>query len=304
MRELWNCDGARGLRAHLELDRALDIDLSQGIDIAIALDFSAPQPRHFGAPAATSRPFSVPGFSGRVGTGASCNCDIVTLIPHCNGTHTECVGHLTNERLDALRIVPIDLLAALVVSVTPVDAASSPESSEPAPLAGDRLITRESLESAFARSQRSAQLHAASRSQRNAPTAGKPPGGWPAQALVIRTLPNEPSKVSRDYSERVPPYLSRAAAEWLIEQRIEHLIVDLPSIDRTHDQGRLSAHRVFFGLPPHSRQLDQAQRRTATITELAYIPDSVADGAYLLQIQLPALAGDAVPSRPVLYRVS
>jgi hypothetical protein len=63
----------------------------------------------------------------------------------------------------------------------------------------------------------------------------------------------------------------------------------------------LTAHRLFFGLPPGSSTLSQAARARSTITELAYIPDSAADGPYLLELQVPALGGDAVPSRPLLY---
>jgi hypothetical protein len=51
-------------------------------------------------------------------------------------------------------------------------------------------------------------------------------------------------------------------------------------------------------------QLAAATRAAATVTELAYIPDSIADGAYLLELQVPALTGDAVPSRPLLYALT
>jgi hypothetical protein len=45
----------------------------------------------------------------------------------------------------------------------------------------------------------------------------------------------------------------------------------------------------------------EARRPGSTITELAYIPDELRDGWYFLSLQSPAIAGDAVPSRPVLY---
>jgi arylformamidase len=89
----------------------------------------------------------------------------------------------------------------------------------------------------------------------------------------------------------------------LVERGIEHLVIDLPSIDREHDEGRLAAHRVFFGLPPGSRELAQATRRHTTVTELADVPNDLEDGPYLLAIQVPAWRGDAVPSRPLLYPV-
>jgi kynurenine formamidase len=258
-----------------------DVDLAQPIDLAVELDFAGPQPRYFGAPRASSRPFETPGFGfkGSVGRGSSCNCEVITLIPHCNGTHTECVGHLTRERLDAWRVMPAGLVPALLVSVTPAEAGD--ESTEPPPQTGDQLITRQALER-----------------------------GWPArpavapQALIIRTLPNIPDKRTRDYTGQTPPYLSQQAAELLVSRGIQHLIIDLPSIDRAHDEGRLTAHRIFFGLPPGAVQLAAAVRATATITELAFVPDSVPDGIYLLELQVPALGGDAVPSRPLLYALT
>ena len=265
-------------------NREIRIDLTSPVSLAIDLDFSPRQPRHFGAPPATSRPFAVPGFSGSVEHGASCNCQTLTLIPHCNGTHTECVGHLTREPVDAHRVAPLGLLPALLVSIEPVDAKASKESTDPVPHAGDRLITRDALT--------------------RAALELRPPAPFAPRALVIRTLPNRPDKQHRDYSDSTPPYLSREAAELLVERGIEHLVVDLPSIDRSHDEGRLTAHRIFFGLPPDSVALEQATRARATVTELAYIPDTATDGPYLLELQVPALGGDAVPSRPLLYALS
>jgi kynurenine formamidase len=266
------------LKAHVHWEGGEAVtDLTRPIDIAIPLDFSRTQPRHFGAPPANTQPFAVPGFSGSVAQGASCNCNIITLIPHCNGTHTECVGHLTTERLDAHERVPAGLLPALLTSLEPIDARATRETTDPVPQAGDKLITRESLAPALV------------------------PRTFQPRALVIRTLPNDRGKLSRDYTNTTPPYLSREAAEFLVERGIEHLVVDLPSIDRAHDEGRLSAHRVFFGLPRGAQSASLAQRPRSTVTELAFIPDGIADGPYLLQIQVPAIGGDAVPSRPLLY---
>ena len=261
--------------------REIAVDLSRPADLALELDFSGDQPRHFGAPRASSRPYETPdlGFRGSVERGSSCNCESMTLIPHCNGTHTECVGHLTRQRLDAWRKAPAGLVPAVLLSV----AAEAPagESTDPAPQPNDRLLTRRALESA-----------------------------WPAtlpfvpRALVIRTLPNTPDKRARDYTGQTPPYLSQEAAALLVSRGVLHLVVDVPSIDRGHDEGRLTAHRIFFGLPRGSVQLAAATRPAATITELAFIPDTLSDGAYLLALQVPALTGDAVPSRPLLYALT
>jgi arylformamidase len=277
--------------------REIGIDLSKPISLAIGLDFSELQPRHFGAPAATSLPFSVPGFSGSVAQGASCNCQVLTLNPHCNGTHTECVGHLTRERADAYKIIPPGLVPTLLLSIEPNDAAASGETTAPVPQRGDRLISRRSLQERWREIASGPSALAAGMARQDA-TA------FEARGLVIRTLPNRPEKRHQDYSNQTPPYLSREAAEWLVERGIEHLVVDLPSIDRAHDEGRLTAHRIFFGLPRESAVLSEATRASSTVTELAYIPDALVDGQYMLELQAPALAGDAVPSRPLLYRLS
>lgn len=265
--------------------RELRLDLTRPVSLAIPLDFSTGQPRHFGAPAASTQPFAVPGFSGSVTQGASCNCQILTLIPHCNGTHTECVGHLTREPFDAHGVVPLGLLPALLLSIEPAPAQTTGEGTEPIPQPDDLLITRRSLEEAWA-------------AMATTPTAPFQP-----IALVIRTLPNPVSKQHQDYTNQTPPYLSREAAELLVERGIEHLVVDLPSIDRAHDEGRLTAHRIFFGLSRGDTTLAHSTRAHATVTELAYIPDTVADGPYFLELQVPALGGDAVPSRPLLYPI-
>jgi arylformamidase len=259
-------------------DGEVRVDLARPVSLALTLDFNGPQPRHFGAPRASARPFEAPGFSGAVASGASCNCEIISLIPHCQGTHTECVGHLTRETLDAHRVVPAGLMPAVLLSVAPTTAAVCGESTDPTPGAADLLVSARALTDA-----------------------------WPAavpfapRALIIRTLPNTADKATRDYSLVSPPYLSRQAARLLVSRGIVHLIVDVPSLDRTHDEGRLTAHRIFFGLPPGAAQLSMAARPDATVTEFAFVPDQLADGAYLLQLQVPALAGDAVPSRPLLY---
>ena len=73
------------------------------------------------------------------------------------------------------------------------------------------------------------------------------------------------------------------------------------SVDRAVDGGLLRGHRIFWGLPDGSVQLAAATRPHATLTELAYIDDSIADGLYLLNLQVPAFDSDAAPSRPILY---
>ena len=262
--------------------RPVRVDLSAPFSLALELDFAGGQPQHFGAPPATTRPYAVAGFSGSVTTGASCNCSVVSLIPHCNGTHTEGVGHLTREPFDAYRLAPPGPIPAVLVSVDAVPAPAAlaaGETTDPTPHATDTLVTRQALERAWSFDPL-----------------------WQPRALVIRTgYGVQPATLPDPGRAGSPPYLTRSAAALLVERQIEHLIIDLPSLDREHDEGRLTAHRVFFGLPPGSQSLAEATRRTATVTEFARIPADIVDGPYLLSIQVPAWRGDAVPSRPLLY---
>jgi arylformamidase len=265
--------------ARLDIDGiGLLANLAAGTSLARMIDFQTPQLRCFGAPAAVSRPLRTADFVGRVDQGASCNCSVLSFTPHANGTHTECVGHLTVQPVDVYRLIPQRLLIAPVLTVEPELAADSNEGSSPETAGRDLLITRAGLERAWPRA-------AVERLS--------------GRAAVIRTLPNDREKWLEGGADA--PFLTREAATWLVARGVEHLVLDVPSADRSNDGGALTAHRIFFGLPAASTAFAQAQRRDCTLTELAYIPDSVADGWYFLSLQTPAIAGDAIPSRPVLY---
>jgi len=266
--------------ARLDLDGvAVLADLAAGVSLARPVQFETAQLRCFGAPAATSEPLRVGHSSARVSQGAACNASIVCFAPHAHGTHTECAAHLTAEPLAAWRVIPQRLLVAVLLSVRPAPAGSCAESTLPAPQAGDLLLTRESLLRAWP-----------------APAAER----LGARAAVIRTLPNEAHRFI-DTSRSMPPYLSAPLASELVARGITHLVLDVPSADRLEDGGALTAHRLFFGLPPGATSLAQVQRADCTITELAYVDDTLPDGWYLLSLQASCIDGDAVASRPVLY---
>ena len=261
--------------------RRLSADFAQPLSIAIPLDFNGPQPSFYDAPPATSRPYRATGFVGDTRAGGSCNCEQLTLVPHCNGTHTECVGHVTDDRVAITNQVRGEIMLALLVSLHPVGATLTREDSEPSPESGDLLVTAESLDLAFAAY----------------------PGPAP-RALVVRTLPANVARLTHVYRGAAPaPYLSRQAAAWLVGHGIEHLVLDLPSADRANDQGRLTAHRLFFGLPPGGKRAGDAKRPQASITELAWVAPTIRDGWYMLDLQIPAFLADAAPSRPLLYPV-
>jgi kynurenine formamidase len=253
----------------LQAAPALPVCFEAATSLALELNFEGAQPRHFSAPSASSAPYRSGTFNGEVARGASCNCRSITLIPHCNGTHTEGVGHLTLSGIPLHRYVPSAPMPALLLSVDVMAADHSNEDTTPPPQPGDALVTRAAL------------LRA-----------------WPdilpivPRVLLLRIT-------GRMVQNDIPPYLTRQAAAEIVQRGIEHLVVDLPSVDRTEDDGHLTAHRIFFGLPPGSVQHSDAARPLCTITELAHLPAALRDGPCAVQLQLPAFTGDAVPSRPL-----
>jgi len=116
-------------------------------------------------------------------------------------------------------------------------------------------------------------------------------------AVIIRTVPNDEDKCNRKYSGTNPPYLHHETVKKLVSNGCRHLILDLPSIDREEDGGQLLGHRAFWDHP-------QAMRMDCTVTELAFIPDKVEDGLYLLNLQVAPFENDAAPSRPVIFPLS
>lgn len=238
--------------------------LGAPIDISIPLRFNGPQPNAFGVDRATAKPI------GDTRHGSSVNFEQYTLTPHCNGTHTECVGHITDERLSIRECLKDIIMPAFVVSVEPEVVAS-----------GDSVISRRSLEQVLA--------------------------DVPANeaALIVRTLPNDESKLDRVYDDSdVPPYFSADAMRFIFECGVKHLLVDLPSVDRLFDDGRLENHRIFWNVDEGSCSINEKTRINSTITELIFVPETVSDGRYRLNLQIAPFDSDAAPSRPILLKIT
>jgi len=244
------------------------VDMAQAIDLSIPVQFDSSSLRAFGAPIAQARPLKVGSFIGDVNQQGSCNCSTYSLTPHSNGTHTECVGHITSEAMSINSIAPTSLLFAALISITPEKVQCSFSSD-------DRLITRELLQHQFKEFDH-------------------------CDAVIVRT-PIDAHVMNSSDVNKCPAYFSEDAMAWLASLGIDHLLTDLPSVDRMNDNGLLLAHRAFWGMPQGSTVLAQAKRSHATITEFIHVPIDVANGNYLLNLQVAPLNGDASPSRPLLY---
>ncbi len=261
-------------------ERVWSVATSEPIDLSIALDFYGPQPSAFSLAEASSAPVSAGSFVGDTRLGGSANCETVSLNPHANGTHTEGVGHITLERYSVSDALCESLIPATVITVLPEVFGSILESYDGVSSQEDEVITRSQLSKALEK-------------------VGCEAGFM--GAVIVRTLPNEPGKKKACHSDSNPVYLTNDAMQWLRDANIRHLLVDIPSVDREQDGGKLSNHRIFWDLP-RGGNIELA-RKHATITEMIYVPESVEDGFYLLNLQIPNFVLDAAPSRPVLFRL-
>lgn len=231
------------------------IDPATWIDISLPVT-DRPTVRAFHLPPAVFAPFRMGSFVGSIEEGGPVRCDVVSVAPHGDGTHTECVGHVGGKAYSMLDTLRAPLAAAELVTV-PLERRAD----------GDHVITRAALESA-----------------------------WPSrrtEALIIRTLPNAPTKRTMDHSGTNPSYMDIDAMRLIDERGIVHLLLDLPSVDREEDSGALIAHKTFWHWP-------HAPRTDRTITELIYVPDTVEDGLYVLAFNAAPFDGDAAPSRPMI----
>mgnify|MGYP006276551747 CR=1 FL=1 len=259
-------------------DETYRADSEAVCDLSIAVNFNEPQLQAYGAPPARAQALHTGEFIGAVLQNGSCNCATYSLTPHCNGTHTESVAHLTQDLLSINTLARHGLMLASLVTVDPISV--NVHGSNP-----DQVLTLDSLKDCL-------------KNQLNYPIPQA------LTALIVRTTPNQTDKTIRNYDQGSnPAYFEPAALRWLAEIGIEHLLVDLPSVDRMDDGGALLAHRAFWGLPVGDKQLRHASRPHATITELIYVPDSLLDGLYLLNLQIAPFLADAAPSRPLVYPV-
>ena len=241
------------------------IDLSKPIDISIPLTNDNQNPIAWYQNAPEIEPVKMGDWIGKVSEGkSSTNFNNIFFNPHAHGTHTECLGHITSDFYSINQCLKQFFFIAELISV------------ESKVVGEDLIITKEQIEVAL--------------------------DGNSPEAIVIRTLPNSESKKHLNYSNTNPPYLEEAAAIFIREKGIQHLLIDLPSVDKEHDEGKLLAHKAFWNVKDVN-QVNEDARFNCTITEMIYVNDDVNDGSYILNLQFASFENDASPSKPVLYKI-
>ena len=234
------------------------IDLSKPLDISMSIRGSKDNANAWYIEEPKIEPAQIGEWTASVKEGASINFNNIQFNPHAHGTHTECVGHITEKFYSINKCLKQFFFRAEVITVAPEK------------IDEDYVISKSQLK--FLLKQR------------------KP------EALVIRTMPNTKDKLSRQYSNTNWPYLTEDAAEFIKKIGVQHLLVDLPSVDKEKDEGKLLAHKAFW-------DVNGKIRKNATITEFIYVKNKIQDGKYILNLQIAPFENDATPSKPILYKI-
>lgn len=196
---------------------------------------------------------------GDVKMGSPVNFNNIFFNPHAHTTHTECVGHISSEKESLNKELLTFFFISQVISIVPQKENN------------DFILTKNLIKKMINKEDN-------------------------IEALIIRTIPNTKSKINKNYSNTNPPYFSENAVRYLVEIGVQHLLIDLPSIDKEKDGGALIAHKLFWQFPKNIRH-------GCTITEFIYVSNQIKDGKYLLNLQFVPFNNDASPSRPVLFKL-
>lgn len=189
------------------------VDLNKPLDISIPLVSDQEGPNCFYAPKFSTDPVISGDFIGDTTQGGLVNFFNVKINPHGNGTHTECVGHISTKAQKLRDCMQRYLFMSSLISVDPIKIHN-----------GDKLITKEMIEEEIEKI------------------------GF-SEALIIRSRPNDLEKLSKNYSGSNPTYFDPDAISYMLDNGVCHLLTDLPSVDREEDDGKLLSHKRFWGYP-------------------------------------------------------
>jgi kynurenine formamidase len=271
------------MKLTLEKDgRRYSFQTEKGMDLSISMNPKGP--RAWYVEPMRIEPVRTEQFLGSVAEGGAVNFRDVYFNPHGHGTHTENVGHIVDTDFPVVRSLDSSHYMAKLITV--------------------ELMKQDAMQGALQGSAKGASQDLPQDLSQNLETGASQ--DWVVseeslegfdlnvEALIIRTKPNDHSKTNRQYSGTNFPYLTLGAMQRIVDAGVQHLLIDLPSVDREEDGGALAAHHLFWNVPaePNFQK---------TITELIYVPNEISDGNYVLNLQVSNFANDAAPSRPMLF---
>ncbi len=198
----------------LALDVQNYIDTSKPLDISIPLSNNEENPKAWYVDTPVFEPVRTELYTGSVAEGGSVNFRDISFNPHGHGTHTECLGHITEQVHSINKTLTTFFFKANLITLNPIE-----RENEDGEL--DRVITIDLLEDNMLN----------------------------AEALIIRTNPNGTDKKHRNYSSTNPIYFDVECARKMIKAGVKHILIDLPSVDRENDNGELAFHHAFWEVP-------------------------------------------------------
>lgn len=253
------------MKASITIENSnFNIDLNEPLDISLVIEPNENNPIAWYLNAPKIEPVVMDNWIGSVEKGASTNFNNIYFNPHGHGTHTECLGHITKDFYSINDCLKNFFSTALLISIMPE------KKNE------DLVITKKQIEIAI--------------------------GINDCESLIIRTLPNLEDKKNKKYSNSNPAYLEEEAAHYIKSLNIKHLLIDLPSVDKEHDEGKLVSHKAFWNVT-NVNELNNDARKDATITELIFVPNEIIDGKYILNLMIASFHNDASPSKPIIYKI-
>ena len=292
------------MKLTLEKDgRRYSFQTEKGMDLSISMNPNGP--RAWYVEPMRIEPVRTEQFLGSVAEGGAVNFRDVYFNPHGHGTHTENAGHIVDTDVPVVKSVDSSHYFAKLVTVELKRQDAMQDSTKDVSQDAMHDSTKDVSQDAEQDSAKDVSQDAMQDSSKDV-SQDASQGDWvvdeeslegfdlKVEALIIRTKPNDHSKVQRQYSGTNFPYLTLGAMQRIVDAGVQHLLVDLPSVDREEDGGALVAHHLFWNVPskPNFQK---------TITELIYVPNEIADGTYLLNLQVSNFANDAAPSRPMLF---
>jgi arylformamidase len=195
---------------HLSTTRQADLSKPLHISISVHREHSISS---FSIPGAIYRNYQDGDFVGNKDKGGPCNLETITFTPHGNSTHTECLGHISDEDYFVNDCIEDSFMLTEIHTLAPNE--------EDARYLDFSPIDFDDLSS--------------------------------VKALIIRTLPNTISKRNKDYSGKSSPCIHPTDMEHIVAASISHLIVDLPSVDPEWDGGAMASHYTFWQYPGNPR---------------------------------------------------
>ena len=205
-------------------------------------------------------------FIGSVKDGGAVNFREILINPHGNMTHTESVGHISQKEINVNKLLQTHHFIAQLITIKPQKISINNKKGKKEV---DEIISLNQIKNKILPN---------------------------IQALIIRSQKNYDELTNKNYSHTNWPFLAESSAAYIRNKGVQHLLIDQPSIDKEFDEGKLLAHRAFWNYP---NEIDLKK----TITELIGIPDHIKDGRYLLNLSLANIENDAVPSRPIIYKL-